>query len=213
MKRKNVPQVVFPLDTLVSFAIWAALAVTSVTVEREVRQVALWTILLVLSLIHSSSLRPSPKTILPALGRGIAVGLVLSLPVLFLFQPLLTNVSSRLWPAYSGAALFQSIVLVAPFVEEMFFRGLVQRQHGLPISAVSYGAFLTLFFLPTLLDFAVIGLIIALIGVTLGFIYGYVAERYGLPASVGCHLTVNTFLLFLPLLFEKLARWLPLSYL
>ena len=199
----------YPFDTLVAFLVYAGLAVaTTFTVDTEARQVILWCGLLALNLVYTHKLRIDLTHPFSDLGRGAVAGLIISLPVLLLFQPELTAVSPQLLPPQTQPALFLSMVLVAPFLEEIFFRGLLQRQHGLIAGALSYGAFLVLFFLPGLVAFAAVGVAVALTGVLLGLIYGYVNERYGLTAGMACHAVVNLMIFFLPVLIPEVSHWL-----
>jgi membrane protease YdiL (CAAX protease family) len=195
-------------DTLLAFLIWAGLSIATFTAESEARQVMLWCGLLIISLIYTHRLRVELHHPFSALGRGAAAGFIISLPVLLLFQPDLSVILDRLLPGQSYPALFQSMVLISPFVEEIFFRGLLQKQHGLVAASLAYGAFLALFFLPGLIDFAIIAAAVAVTGLLLGFIYGYVNERYGLTAAMSCHLTVNLVIFFLPVVVPELSRLL-----
>ena len=207
MSRRRPRKSKYPFDTLVAFLVYAGLAVATFTVDTESRQVILWCGLLALNLIYTHKLRIELTHPFSALGRGAAAGLIISLPVLLLFQPELTVVSAQLLSPQTQPALFLSMVLVAPFVEEIFFRGLLQRQHGLIAGSLSYGAFLVLFFLPGLVDFAAVGLAVASAGTLLGLVYGYVNERYGLTAGMACHAVVNLMIFFLPVIVPEVSRW------
>ena len=208
MSRRRSRKSKYPFDTLVAFLVYAGLAVATYTMDAEARQVILWCGLLALNLIYTHKLRIELTHPFSDLGRGAVAGLTISLPVLLLFQPELTIVWARLLPPQTQPALFLSMVLVAPLVEETFFRGLLQRQHGLIAGSLSYAAFLVLFFLPGLADLAAVGVAVALTGVLLGLVYGYVNERYGLTGSAACHGVVNLMIIFLPVIIPEVSYWL-----
>ena len=208
MSKRRSRKSSYPIDTWVAFMLYAGAAAATFTVEAESRQVVLWCVLLALCLLYTQVLWGELAHPFADLARGAAAGLVLSLPILLLLQPELTAVTARLLPPQSHAAAFQGLVLIAPIAEELFFRGLVQKQHGLISGSLLYGAYLLLFFLPGLVDFVLVGLAVGLTGALFGFIYGYVNERYGLAAAVTCHATVNLFVFFLPLVVPDATRWL-----
>ena len=49
----------------------------------------------------------------------------------------------------------------------------------------------------------------AAVGMALaGLLYGYLYQRYGLTASISCHVAVNLVLFVMPALVTQLSRWL-----
>ena len=72
-------------------------------------------------------------------------------------------------------------------------------------AALFYGLGQGILFLPGLGGFPVILAAVVVATALLGFVYGYVCQRYGLSASISCHAIVNLVLLFLPL---ALDQWL-----
>jgi membrane protease YdiL (CAAX protease family) len=108
----------------------------------------------------------------------------------------------------SQAALFQALIFVSAPVEELYFRGVLQRERGLFSAAVLYGLAGTVFFLPVFRSFALILLAVVLSMGLLGFVYGYVYSQYELWASIACHVVVNFVLLFLPPVLEQLVQGL-----
>jgi len=208
MGKRQSRKSIYPFDTWIAFLLCAGAAAATFTIDVEARQVVLWCVLLALGLIYLRVLRGEPAHPPADLARGAAAGLILALPILLLLQPELTAIAVRLLPGQSDAAVFQGLVLIAPLAEELFFRGLLQKQHGLVAGALLYGLYLLLFFLPGLVDFALVGLAAALAGVLFGFIYGYVNERYGLGAAIACHAAVSFVLFFMPLVVPDAARWL-----
>ncbi len=216
MSRRRVRQLALPFDTYVAFLVVLGLAVATFQLDLETREVILWCVLVAAGFVYlnrtgarsfrpSGSLRISP---LAALSRGAAIGLLLTLPILLIAEPFLATEGSQFLPVTTRASLFMGFVLVAPIVEEFFFRGQLQLQHGLAAGILTYGLYHILFFLPILYDSATLGLALAVIGAVLGFLYGYVFQRYGLAASTACHMVVNFMLLILPSFIQEVTRWL-----
>jgi membrane protease YdiL (CAAX protease family) len=108
----------------------------------------------------------------------------------------------------SQAALFQALILVSAPIEELYFRGILQRERGLLSAAVLYGLAGAVFFLPVFRSFALILLAVVFSMGLLGFVYGYVCNQYGLGASIASHAMVNFVLLFLPPVLERLVQGL-----
>jgi membrane protease YdiL (CAAX protease family) len=138
------------------------------------------------------------------------VGLIISLPFLLTAKGVLNDISIRLFPMPSQAALFQTLTFASAPIEELYFRGVLQRERGLLSAAVLYGLAGAVFFLPVFRGLAFTSLLLAVVlsmGL-LGFIYGYVCNQYGLGASIACHAVVNFVLLFLPPVLERLVQGL-----
>jgi membrane protease YdiL (CAAX protease family) len=84
----------------------------------------------------------------------------------------------------SQAALFQALIFVSAPVEELYFRGVLQRERGLLSASVLYGLAGAVFFLPVFRSFALILLAVVLSMGLLGFVYGYVCNQYGLWSTL-----------------------------
>jgi len=188
--------------------IFVGVGLGSLQVNPEVRLTLLWSTLLALSLIYAGRKPIAARYSLANLGRGAIVGLIISLPFLLAARGVLNASSARLFPMLSQAALFQTLIFVSAPIEELYFRGILQRERGLLNAAVLYGLAGTVFFLPAFRSFALILLVIVLSMGLLGFIYGYVCNQYGLGASIACHAMVNFVLLFLPPVLERLVQGL-----
>jgi membrane protease YdiL (CAAX protease family) len=196
------------LDPYFAYLIFLGVGLGSLQVNPEVRLTLLWSTLLVLSLIYAGRKRVAARYNLANLGRGAIVGLIISLPFLLATRGVLNASSTRLFPMPSQAALFQALIFVSAPVEELYFRGILQRERGLLSAAVLYGLAGAVFFLPILRGFGLILLAVVLIMGLLGFVYGYVCNQYGLGASIACHALVNFVLLFLPPVLERLVQGL-----
>ena len=196
------------LDPYFAYLIFVGVGLGSLQVNPEVRLTLLWSTLLALSLIYAGRKPVAARYSLANLGRGAIVGLIVSLPFLLVARGVLNASSARLFPMPSQAALFQALTFVSAPVEELYFRGILQRERGLLSAAVLYGLAGTVFFLPVFRGFALILLAVMLSMGLLGFVYGYVCNQYGLGASIACHAVVNFVLLFLPPVLEQLVQGL-----
>ena len=192
-------------DPYLTFLVFAVVGLGTLRVEVEARLLILWLVLLGVGLVYAEEKVVAMQYGLVNLGRGAVVGLVISLPLLLLAKDALKATSARLFPLASQAALFQNLVLLAAPIEGLYFRGFLQRERGLVIAALLYGLGQGVLFLPGLSGFPVVLAAVVVATALLGFIYGYVCQRYGLSASMSCHATVNLVLLFLPL---ALGEWL-----
>ena len=193
-------------DPYLTFLIFAVVGLGTLRIGLEARLLILWLVLLGVCLVYAEEKTIAVQYGLVNLGRGAVVGLVISLPLLLLAQDALKTTSARLFPLASEAVLFQNLVLLAAPIEGLYFRGFLQRERGLVIAALLYGLGEGILFLPGLSGFPVVLIAVVVATALLGFIYGYVCQRYGLSASISCHATVNLVLLFLPLALEQWLR-------
>ncbi len=193
------------LDPYFAFLIFVAFGLGTWRVEAEIRLTVLWVILLVLVLIYAGTKPVRFDYSLRELGRGAVIGLIISLPFFFLARGVLSVTAARLFPMPSLAALFRALVLLAAPVEELFFRGVLQQERGIIHATLLYGLGGAVFFLPEAgLGGPLALLVVVAAMVLLGFIYGYVYNRYGLSAAIACHAVVNVVLLFAPALLNQL---------
>jgi membrane protease YdiL (CAAX protease family) len=195
-------------DPYFAYLIFVGVGLGSLQVNPEVRLTLLWSTLLALSLIYAGRKPVATQYSLANLGRGAIVGLIISVPFLLAARSVLNASSTRLFPMPSQAALFQALIFVSAPIEELYFRGVLQRERGLLNGAVLYGLAGAVFFLPVFRGLALILLAVVLSMGLLGFVYGYVCNQYGLGASIACHAVVNFFLLFLPPVLERLVQGL-----
>ncbi len=190
------------VDPYLTFLIFAVVGLGTLQIGREARLLVLWLALLGISLLYAEEKAIDAQYSLINLGRGAVVGLVISLPLLLLAGDVLRNTSARLFPSTSEPALFQNLVLLAAPIEGLYFRGYLQRERGLVVAALLYGLGQGILFLPGLSGFPAVLIAVIVAMALLGFVYGYVCQRYGLSASMSCHAMVNVVLLFLPSVVE-----------
>jgi membrane protease YdiL (CAAX protease family) len=194
------------LDPYLTFLIFAVVGLGTLGIGMEARLLILWLVLLGMCLIYAERQAIVMEYGLLNLGRGAIVGLVISLPLLLLTRDALKTTSARLFPLVSQAVLFQNLVLLAAPIEGLYFRGFLQRERGLVGAALLYGLGQGVLFLPGFSGFPAVLAAVVVAMALLGFIYGYVCQRYGLSASMSCHATVNLVLLFLPLALDQWLR-------
>ena len=192
-------------DPYWTFLVYAVVGLGTWRIGVEARLLILCLVLLGVCLIYAEEKVVAMQYGLVNLGQGAVAGLVISLPLLLLAHDALKATSARLFPVTSEAILFQSLVLLAAPIEGLYFRGYLQRERGLVVAALLYGLGQGILFLPGLSGFPAVLAAVVVATALLGFIYGYVCQRYGLSASISCHATVNLVLLFLPL---ALDPWL-----
>lgn len=200
-RRRRNPRgraVALRLDPYLAYLVFVAVGVGTHRVGQDGRLVLLWSVLLGASLIYVDRQPIELQYALTRMGRGAAVGLVLSVPLVILAVEPLRATAGRLYPLGGTAAAFQGLVLMAAPIEEVFFRGVLQGEHGFWVATGLYGLAGAIFFLPAMVSFPAV-LVAMMVGmVVLGVLYGYVALRYGLAASIACHATVNLVLFVLP---------------
>lgn len=195
-------------DPYLTFLIFAVVGLGTLRLGGEARLLLLRLVLLGFCLKYADGKAIITQYGLVNLGRGAVVGLVISLPLLLLAKDALKTTSASLFPLTSEAALFQNLVLLAAPIEGLYFRGFLQRERGLVSAALLYGLGQGVLFLPGLSGFPVVLAAVVVAAALLGFVYGYVCQRYGLSASMSCHATVNLVLLFLP---PVLDQWLAVG--
>jgi membrane protease YdiL (CAAX protease family) len=177
------------------------------------RLLVLWTTLLVLWIAFRESQSIKVKYTFAEIGRGAGIGLALSVPVALLaFGNLKTAIPILFVSTHSstlagpiGTMIFGSLVLVAPLAEELFFRDVLQRVHGLWVTIAVYAAAGLILYLPTAGEYPAV--LAAVSGATglLGALYAFLHEQYGFTVSLSCHTTVNLVLLCIPALVGDLG--------
>ncbi len=194
------------LDPYLAYLVFAAVGIGTYQVGQDGRLVLLWVILLAASLVYADHQPVEFEYALAKAGQGAAVGLIMSVPLFVLAMEPLQATAARLYPLGNGSAMFQGLVLVAAPIEETFFRGILQKKHGFWAAAGLYGLSGLVFFLPNLASFPAVLLAMVIGMAILGIVYGYIALRYGLTASLACHAAVNLVLFVLPLALASSGR-------
>ena len=180
------------------YLVFVAVGLGTWSLAQETRSLLLWGILLVGSLALAAGRANRFKLSLGELGRGLVFGLAIGLPLALLLPTALTSTAERLYGPIRAEQLLLRLVVVAPVVEGIYFRGLLQPGAGLAPAAVLYGLAGLILYLPSAANFPAVLAAIVLITGVFGLLYGVVAERYGLAVSITCHAAAALCLWVLP---------------
>jgi hypothetical protein len=191
------------LEPVFMFLVVAAIGLGTVLLAQPIRLAVLWTVLALLSVVYRGVQKVDMGFSLPAIGRGVLLGLVIAVPILaFLAGPLRTF-AARLYDTRDVVFLLYQVCFIAAPVEGFFFRGILQERRGSSVSIGLYALMALIYFLPhhpllvAFIMFMSMGL--------LGILYSYVADRYGLAASIACHVVVAFVLQVTPSLTTTLS--------
>jgi membrane protease YdiL (CAAX protease family) len=178
----------------------------TIHIQYEARLGLLWLMLLALLLIDGNSGRLKADYSLLNLGRGVLVGIIVALPFYLFASDFFYATASQLYGVADLFVLIERAIVLVPILEGCFFRGVVQREQGLAEGAVLFGLAQALYFVRA--DQVYVAVILAMVlAMTLaGFLYGYMYKRYGLTASIACHVAVNVVLFLGPVLADQLSR-------
>lgn len=196
------------LNPYLAFLLLTGVGMATLRVDDELRLALLWLVLLALVLLYADTGRLKADYSLLNLARGALLGMVVALPFFLFAKDFFYATASRWYMVEDLQVLVERAVFLVPLLEEGFFRGVVQRERGLRDGALLFGLMQVLYFIPGLSTFpSVIGSLF--VGMTLlGLLYGYMYERYGLTASIGCHVAVNAVLLVFPTLAKAIGALL-----
>lgn len=201
------------LDPYLAYLIFTAIALGTWRLELHWRMTLLWLVLVGIVLIQSAH-RPVRLGYEPrAIGRGLLAGLIVGLPFLVLTRPYLYAVANQLFAADRGLTsgsqiliLLQRTVLIAPLVEEPYFRGILQEQKGLLPGSLAYGLTWLLYFAPgsqtPLFALAILFVVASLLGGYFGLVY----HRYSLATAIVAHAASMLLLLILPPAIQELLK-------
>jgi len=198
------PSLFESFEPLYALAIYLAAALgTLLAIDNlEARYTILWSVLVLLggalTLVDSRRTRRGVEALNLAWGIGYGA-LIGGLLLAFVSQGLLAT-SRLLFPEsrFSLPSLFQTLVLLGPLGETIFFRGVLQERRGIIASIVGAGLGTLLFYWPS--GSGAIGTVvaIALFLTALAGLYSYIRQRYGLAAAYACQVTLNLMLFFIP---------------
>ncbi|MFQ5611627.1 MAG: type II CAAX prenyl endopeptidase Rce1 family protein [Anaerolineae bacterium] len=192
------------VDPRLSLGIVLGLSLATWSLPTDMRLSLLWVTMVALALPELG--RKGGKVSLASanLGRGAVIGLLLAGPVLVLAPETLLLAQQRLYPVGPLSAALLILPILAPVVETLYFRQVLQGVWGISGGVGAHTLAMTLFFLPVVVTFPSVLLALALALALLGFIYSYVRARYGLAAAIGCQAAVNALLFLSPLAWEAL---------
>jgi len=196
------------LNPYLAFFLLVGVGMATLRLDHQLRLALLWLVLLILVLLYGESGRLTANYSLLNLARGALVGLVVSLPFFLFAQDFFYATAVRLYGVEDLQVLLERIVFLVPVLEEVFFRGIVQRERGLRDGVLLFGLMQVLYFISVANVFPVVISAVIAGMVLLGLLYGYMYQRYGLTSSVGCHVTVNLVLLVFPVAVDAIGALL-----
>jgi membrane protease YdiL (CAAX protease family) len=196
------------LNPYLSFALLCGIGVTTLRLDRSLRLTLLWSVLLAMVLLHAESRRLKANYNLLNLVRGALVGAVVALPFYIFAKDFFYATASRLYGVSDLQVLLERAVFLVPILEESYFRGVVQREKGLLHGALFFGLAQMLYFIPLASAFSLVLGAVTVGMAMFGLLYGYLYQRYGLTASIACHVAVNFVLLVLPPLAGRIGALL-----
>ncbi len=209
-RRQSAPGLLgaWVLNPYLAFLLLAGVGMATLRIDYELRLSLLWLLLLGLVLLYADTGRFKADYSLLNLARGALLGTVVALPFFLFAKDFFHATASRLYRVEDLQVLVERAVFLVPLLEEGFFRGVVQRERGLRDGALLFGLMQVLYFISELGEFPLV-IAAVFIGMTLlGLLYGYMGKRYGLTASIGCHVAVNLVLLVFPSLVQAIGALL-----
>ncbi len=184
------------------FLIFVGIGLGTILIEQKVRLAALWSTMILLSVLYRGRLNVDMDFAPASVSRGALLGLVISMPILAFLISQLRVFTERLYATNDVVMLFYPVCFVAAPAEEYFFRGIIQSRYGSSVSTTLYAGTALLYFLPHA-PLPVSFIVFVAMG-TLGIVYGFVRERHGLSAAIACHVVVGLVLQVIPSLTEAL---------
>lgn len=196
------------IDPIFGYVMAMALSIGLTPAPDNTRYVVLWAALALMgatAFVLGSGIRvkvTDPGDLLWGMGLGLITGGGLML----VGWDTMAVTAERLFAmgqddsALLNTWIFQATAFVMPLSESLFFRGAMQRVHGIPTVALLASAWSMLMFFPNLglSETPVVGFVIGTALVVLNFLYSYVNYRHGLAASIVCQVVAGTLLLLVP---------------
>ena len=186
-----------------AFLLLSGIGVATFRLEHHLRLTLLWLVLLGVILLYAEGGRLRSNYSLLNVARGALVGTVVALPFYLFAKDFFYATASRLYGVTDLQALLERTVFLVPILEESFFRGIVQRERGLLDGALLFGLAQALYFASAVNVFPLVIAAVVLGTALVGLLYGYLYQRYGLTASIACHMAVNLVLFVLPPLVDR----------
>jgi membrane protease YdiL (CAAX protease family) len=196
------------LNPRLGFLLLLGVGVATFRLAHPLRLSLLWLVLLVLVLLYAQGGRLKSNYSLLNLGRGALVGIIVALPFYLFAKDFLYATASWLYGVTDLQVLLERAVFLVPILEGTFFRGIVQRDQGLVEGALLFGLAQALYFVSAVKVYPVVIVAVMVAMALAGLLYGYLYQRYGLTASISCHVAVNLVLFVMPALVTQLSRWL-----
>jgi len=165
----------------------------------EVRYTIVWSVMLLTALIAiiADKIAVAAPT-MTELVAGIALGLLVGVPLVGIGAPLLQQVSIDIFGKTTDVAVFQTLAFTMPLAEGIFFRVAMQSARGAAFTSIAAGLWSIALFGPQLnvIKFPLVAVVIGLAFVFVNAIYSYARHRFGVFASWACQIVINLLLLF-----------------
>lgn len=195
-------------NSRLAFLLLFGVGIATFRLKHDVRLTLMWLVLLGLVLLFAEDGRLKSDYSLRNLARGAAIGAIVALPFPLFQREFFYATAARLYSINDLQVLIERAVFLVPILEGCFFRGIVQREKGLLEGALLFGLAQALYFLSAANVYPAV-IVAVVLGLTfLGLLYGYLYQRYGLIASISCHVAVNLVLFVLPVVIEKISAFL-----
>ena len=197
------------LNARFTFLLYAAVALGTFSVEQTLRVTLLWSVLAALVLLHVAAQPLAMRYTFESIQRGVLIGLALTLPLAIVASDFLVTLASLSLGVKSGLLIFQRMVFIVAPLEEVFYRGCVQRERGWLETTIFYTLGALLFYWPMMQDFGRVLGIVVIGSAAFGFAFALVAKRYGLSAAIACHVVCNFGLFIAPALLREWSQGAP----
>jgi hypothetical protein len=175
-------------------------------IQTGLRQLLIWCFLLFAALLYIE-VRPLKAAFTwRNVAWGGLIGLIVSVPALLFGVEELPTQARNFYGAQDVLLLLcYEAALAAVLVEELYFRGFVQRELGFWAAVGTYAGYGLVLLLPNgAFDLADV-LQGASIYAALGFVQSYVYRRYGLSAALASRFVLAVVALLLPLFYRSLS--------
>lgn len=193
------------LNPRLAFLLLLGVGIATFRLKHDVRLMLMWLVLLGLVLLFAEDGRLKGDYSLGNLVRGATIGAIVALPFSLFQREFFYATAARLYSVNDLQVLVERAAFLVPILEGCFFRGIVQRDKGLLEGALLFGLTQVLYFLSAANVYPAVVAVVALGLTLLGLLYGYLYQRYGLTASISCHVAVNLVLFVLPVVIDKIC--------
>jgi len=190
------------------YLLLVGVGIASLRLTHPVRLTMMWLVELVLVLLYAQSGKLKSNYSLSNLGRGLLVGIVVSLPLYLSAPNFFYATASWLYGVKDLQVLLERAVFIVPLLEGLYFRGAMQRERGLSQAALLFGLAQALYVLSAVNVFPLVIFAVMLGMVLIGLLYGFMFKRYGLTASIACQVAVSFMLFVFPALAAQVSGWL-----
>ncbi len=196
------------LNPRFTFLLYVAVAVGTIPIEAVLRNTILWSVLALLVLAHVASQALAMRFAYAPVLHGILIGLLITLPLGYVARAVLLTLAATALGTSSGLLLFQRMVFIAAPLEELYYRGCVQRDYGVIEATLFYAVAALLLYWPATQGFWLVLATMVTGSALLGVIFALVNKRYGLSAAIACHTVSNLCLFVVPSLLRDWGSWL-----